>query len=263
MKITFLGTGAAMVSEIFNTCYFIQDKESNLLVDAGGGHGILHQLKKAKISVSDISNILITHYHSDHLLGIAGIVRVLKKINEKAMKKKTINVYCSKKVQSCIEILFKDVICSHQELLQNFIRFIRISHNTTMSIGSWKVTFFDVFSPKHEQHGIVINAKQKIVCSGDEPLREKNFAIAKNPDVLIHDAFCLEAEKEQHKPHDKRHSTVKDGAQTAKAINAKKLVLLHTVDDNIAKRKELFTKEARQYFDGKIIVPDDLEVLEV
>lgn len=44
-KITMLGTGNATVTHIYNTCFTLQTSTTLLLVDAGGGNGILTQLR--------------------------------------------------------------------------------------------------------------------------------------------------------------------------------------------------------------------------
>ena len=41
------------------------------------------------------------------------------------------------------------------------------------------------------------------------------------------------------------------------------LVLYHTEDKNIERRKELYTREGREFFDGKLYVPEDLEGIEL
>lgn len=46
-----LGTGHAMVTRCYNTCFCIQNAEDYLLVDAGGGNGILSRLEEAQIPV--------------------------------------------------------------------------------------------------------------------------------------------------------------------------------------------------------------------
>lgn len=55
MKLTMLGTGNAVVTECYNTCFVLEDEERTqedryFLVDGGGGNGLLHQLKEAGIS---------------------------------------------------------------------------------------------------------------------------------------------------------------------------------------------------------------------
>ena len=41
------------------------------------------------------------------------------------------------------------------------------------------------------------------------------------------------------------------------------LVLYHSSDNNLKVRKKLYTEEAKQYFNGNIFVPDDLDVIEL
>lgn len=73
-KIIVLGTGSASVTENFNTCFVLQDEKGEyLLVDTGGGNGILKQLKLANINLNKIHNIFISHKHIDHLYGMLWI----------------------------------------------------------------------------------------------------------------------------------------------------------------------------------------------
>lgn len=69
-KITMLGTGNATVTHIYNTCFTLQTSTTLLLVDAGGGNGILTQLRKADIQIADIHHLFVTHSHTDHVLGV-------------------------------------------------------------------------------------------------------------------------------------------------------------------------------------------------
>lgn len=41
------------------------------------------------------------------------------------------------------------------------------------------------------------------------------------------------------------------------------LILYHTEDKNIARRKELYTEEGKKYFSGNLYVPEDLEKIEL
>ena len=43
----------------------------------------------------------------------------------------------------------------------------------------------------------------------------------------------------------------------------KNLVLYHTEDKNIRDRKALYTQEGREFFYGRIYVPEDLEEIEL
>lgn len=68
-ELTMLGTGNATVTKCYNTCFTIKIGKNILLVDAGGGNGILRQLEKAGIAISEIHDMFVTHAHTDHILG--------------------------------------------------------------------------------------------------------------------------------------------------------------------------------------------------
>lgn len=63
MKLTILGTGNAAVTECYNTCFVLSEKDDYFLVDGGGGNGILHQLKHAGIDWKQVRTIFVTHKH--------------------------------------------------------------------------------------------------------------------------------------------------------------------------------------------------------
>ena len=46
-------------------------------------------------------------------------------------------------------------------------------------------------------------------------------------------------------------------------MGVENLVLYHTEDKNIARRKELYTREGSEFFSGKLYVPEDLESIEL
>ena len=77
MKLTMLGTGNALVTECYNTCFVLDDSGQRLMVDGGGGSGILAQLKHVGYDWMDMRHIFVTHKHMDHLLGIVWMVRTI------------------------------------------------------------------------------------------------------------------------------------------------------------------------------------------
>ena len=72
-----LGTGNAGVTRCYNTCFAILTTENVLLVDAGGGNGILVQLEKAAIAIERIHDMIVTHAHTDHILGAVWVIRMV------------------------------------------------------------------------------------------------------------------------------------------------------------------------------------------
>ena len=47
VNLIMLGTGHAMVTKCYNTCFVLDSDSGSVMVDAGGGNGILTQVEKA------------------------------------------------------------------------------------------------------------------------------------------------------------------------------------------------------------------------
>ena len=76
MEITLLGTGNALVTECYNTCFVISHDGKHFLVD-GGGNTLLAQLKHAGFHWMDMREIFVTHKHIDHILKIIWMMRMI------------------------------------------------------------------------------------------------------------------------------------------------------------------------------------------
>ena len=62
-----LGTGNAMVTRCYNTCAVLRLCEENVVLDCGGGNGILLQLQKAALPIKEIHHLFLSHAHCDHI----------------------------------------------------------------------------------------------------------------------------------------------------------------------------------------------------
>lgn len=78
MKITILGCGNAFSTKNFNNCILLEDKMSAEHVDAGktrrllidAGWALPFMLKNSNIDVKSITDVYISHRHSDHIGGL-------------------------------------------------------------------------------------------------------------------------------------------------------------------------------------------------
>ena len=61
----------------------------------------------------------------------------------------------------------------------------------------------------------------------------------------------------------KNHSTALSAAQTMNDLGVKNLILYHTEESHGSERKRLYTEEAESVFNGNIIVPEDLEEIQL
>ena len=102
-----------------------------------------------------------------------------------------------------------------------------------------------------------------LACLGDEPYNPLNRSYIEGADWMMCEAFCLYADRDTFKPYEKCHSTALDAGKLAAELGVKNLILYHTEEKTLASRKEKYSLEAAEFFKGRIVVPDDLEVIEL
>lgn len=260
-NIILLGTGNATVTKCYNTCFALQHKNEYIVVDAGGGNGILQQLKKADIAIENIREMIITHCHTDHILGAIWIYRMIATAMKNGNYIGQFTIYCHDEAKFALETMIKLTIQDKFVQLLNEKIFIKeVTDKEIVTILEYDVTFFDILSTKAKQFGFTIKyGNKKLTCLGDEPCNPASYQYVQDSDWLLAEAFCLYRDRDIFKPYQKHHSTVKEASELAESLKVKNLVLYHTEEKNLEQRKLMYTKEARQYFKGNIYVPDDLE----
>jgi len=97
----------------------------------------------------------------------------------------------------------------------------------------------------------------KVVYSGDTKPCENLVELAKDADLLIHDATFLEEDEDVQK----YHSSVKDAAKIAKKANVKKLILTHISRRYQKEDIERLLKEAKEVFENVEVAYDLMRVV--
>lgn len=268
-QITMLGTGNATVSQIYNTCFVLQTPSTLRLVDAGGGNGILAQLKKVNVQISDIHYLFVTHAHTDHVLGVIWVIRMVAQCKG---YEGLLHVYGNDKVIKVIKTII-DMILAKKQLAKVAERvvFHQLEDGDCFEVGDMKLECFDIQSTKEKQFGFRAELPSSdesdkplvLACLGDEPYNEQNRRYIVGADWMMCEAFCLYADRDTFKPYEKCHSTALDAGKLAEELGVKNLILYHTEEKTLANRKENYTREAAENFKGRIFVPDDLEVIEL
>lgn len=266
-KLIILGTGNANATKCYNTCFAIQAEETEyFLVDAGGGNGILAQLEKANIPLDSIHHIFLSHEHTDHILGMVWMIRMIAaKIKQDAYRG-NLHIYChSDLVEPLLTIVRLTVQGKFVKLIGDWILVHPLEDGQEAEFLGYRVKFFDILSTKAKQYGFAMTLKngKKFMFAGDEPYRQHEEVYAREADWMLHEAFCLYSQREKFKPYEKHHTTVQDACQIAEKLQVKNLILYHTEDKNLPERKALYTAEGKPWFSGNLFVPDDLEIFEL
>lgn len=262
MELTILGTGNAAVTKIYNTCFTMREDKDVFLVDGGGGNEILARLKKADVDLKDIRTIFVTHKHMDHLFGILWVMRMVCQNMTKGKITEDVYLYAHDEVIRILRNLTLTLLpAKHARFLDTKLHLVEVQDGEQKEILGHTVTFFDIRSTKAKQFGFTMDLGdgKKLTCCGDEPYNEADEAYVKNSTWLMHEAFCLYAQAEKYQPYEKHHSTAKDACELAERLHVENLILYHTEDDTIERRKELYGEEGRAVYTGHLYIPDDME----
>lgn len=263
-KLIFLGTGHALAYHCYTTCLALTDDHHVFMTDGGSGNGVLLQMERAGLTPDDITDLFISHRHTDHLIGAIWLVRVIGHSFDRGTRTTPLTIYGETSVlailRQCCELLVSSSVAAH---FDKDILLRPVSDGENCTIGPWSVTFFDTGAEKTVQYGwrARLTDGESLVFLGDEPLSESGLRYAKDCDHLIHEAMCLQSEEEKYHPHRIHHSTVADAAKNAASAGAKHLILFHGEDTDLDTRKQRYETEARAHFSGPVDAPDDLDVI--
>lgn len=259
------GTGNAIVTHCYNTCFAIKNPEGEFfMVDTGGGNGILRILEDMNVDLGHIHHIFLTHEHTDHLLGIIWLIRMISVRMKKETYHGHLNIYSHRALTDTISTICRLTLQpKFFQAIGDTIHLVPVDDGETKTILNYPVTFFDICSTKAKQYGFTMTLEngKTLTCTGDEPYNALCEAYTAGSDWLLHEAFCLYSDRERFNPYEKHHSTVMDACQLAHSLHIKNLVLWHTEDKSLPTRKERYTAEGSRYFHGKLYVPDDGEIL--
>ena len=263
-RLIVLGTGNANATRCYNTCFAIDFGTDLLLCDAGGGNGILRQLEDAHIGLEKIHHLIVTHAHTDHVMGVIWIIRMIAARMNTGKYMGELHLYASPAVREGLTHM-ADFMLQPKMIAQigTRILFHNIADGQTMNVAGHQVTFFDIGSTKMQQYGFTVTLSdgRGLCCLGDEPYNAICETYAKDADWLLSEAFCRYCDRDTFKPYEKHHSTVREACELAQQLGAPNLVLWHTEDKHSRDRKQLYMQESRAYYDGRLYVPDDLDVI--
>lgn len=266
-KIIVLGTGSGITINCYSLSALLENNKGDyLLIDTGSGNQILNQLNTKNIDINKIHDIFISHKHIDHLWGIIPLLRYIMQQYRKGNYEGTLNIYCEKNIKKIVDMFIKETFHKvHEDLYKQIVKYNFCENGKKINMIGYEIEAIDTESIECTQYGFktTLNSGKTLAFLGDVPCSKNVYSRIENLDWVLHEAMCLEEDKDKVQPHKINHSTVKEVAVVMNKLNIKNLLLWHCRDNNIEMRKELFTKEAKEYFSGNVYVPDDLDEIEL
>ncbi len=252
------------------------------------GEGTQRQMMKFGVSYAKVKAIFLTHLHSDHILGIPGLIETLSLIG----RKEPLHIFGPRGTEDRIAEFIHSNMAQVTDIDTGFIygqKEFTVRPFPTMHYSNSMGFVFEekpkrkfnknradergikgkMFSEIEKKEKLIIGKKtvklseisvlkkgKKIVYTGDTmPCKEVQDASEK-ADILIHDGTFGGDLKEEAEL--KRHSTVTDAAKTAKKAKVKKLLLTHI--SNRYEDDKVLEREARKTFKESHVTRDGTEL---
>ncbi|MCJ2096463.1 MBL fold metallo-hydrolase [Methylobacterium sp. J-072] len=242
-------------------------------------NGVATQLTKAGVKLSRLQAIFLTHHHSDHNADLGNLVLLawasglttpvhiygpppIKDMIASFMRMNVVDIETRMREEG--RPPFKDLIVVHE-----FDEPGLVLENDQVRVSCALV---DHYTLKPALAYRFDTPGRSVVFSGDTTYSENLIRLAQGADVLVHEVMYLPALEKLMRTVDgaptlldhlvKSHTTTEQVGRIAAAAGVKTLVLSHFVPGgDPAITDEMWSKEARQYFHGDIIVGRDLMAL--
>ena len=296
IQVICLGTGSAIPNAKKNhSGFLIKTEKENILVDCG--EGIQRQFRKAEENPQRLTKILITHWHEDHTLGLAGLLKTMGMNNYP----QTLQIYGPRYTREKIH-MFQEIYSRYKinleiheisqgtiyEDKQIKIEASQMDHGIPTLAYSVeikeqrridKAKLMKLKLPnspligqlqqgkdiKHNEK--IIKAKdityiqpgKKLTIILDTALNTNCIELAKNSDLLICESTY--SAEEQEKATEYKHLTTTEAAEIAKKAKVKQLALVHISQMHMHHLPKIL-KEAKKIFKNTSI-PEDFDVLTV
>ena len=251
MIITVLGSCANQIHNREGVSILVENTTDNLLIDCGPG--IVAAFGRACRKTADITNLLLTHVHGDHISGFPYFVwnRNFERLGS-PQPAPNLHVYGAK---DTIEYARFTLSHCYPELQFPFeIIFHEINAGDIFICGKMKI---QTFAAVHTVPCLACAIKEHnktFVYSCDSLPNESLLSYGKNADLLIHEGMLLDVSEQLAKRV--RHSLARDAGRCAHRLNARHLALAHIAPGLLGQEKALMS-EAKEEFDGIVTIPFD------
>jgi len=242
--LVFLGTSNAIPDPTHeNTHMALSTDEGVILIDCVGSPNV--RLSRAGIGLSEITDLILTHFHPDHVSGVPLLL-----MNMWLQGRDTpLRIYG---LHHCLERIEDVMALYHWDKWPGFfpVAFHRLPERECIQV--LETTEFKILSSpvRHliPTIGLRIESKEgkgAIAYSCDTEPCPSVTRLAKDVDILIHEATGFGA----------GHSSASQAGAIAREANAKRLLLIHY--PNIDLDPERLIDQAKETFEGDVELAQD------
>ena len=218
IEVIFLGVGEAFDEKFPNTSVLIRHVEgaysATVLLDCGSTAP--PEFWKQELNVDELDGIWISHFHGDHFFGLPAL---LVRLWEEG-RKKVLTFLGQEGIESFTRRSLDLAYPGFYEKIGSPIRFIEIEPGE--KIEEFGLSFQSAEN-RHSQRDLAVKIEvqgKSIYYSGDGKPTAESKELAKDSQLIIHEAFHMDREMPGH-------GTVTGAIDMAKLCRAQTLALVH------------------------------------
>ncbi|MGD2176640.1 MAG: MBL fold metallo-hydrolase [Anaerolineae bacterium] len=260
VNVTFLGTGDAFsAGRRTNLALLIECREFRMLVETGPV--VVQQLNRVGLRSSDIDHLFVSHAHGDHVLGFPMLA--LNRLQAPG----PLHVYAGPSTIASLRILSALAFSSLRPDQLN-LHWHSLSEEgldeTDLPMG---VTLRTVV-PDHPPDAPTLAARwdfddgPSVTFITDTRPGDVAVELARDSDLLIHEASFSAVLEPEASPGDHYHSTAEQAGDIARQAGCRRLALVH-LGPEIGEHPDVLLEEARAGTHLAVIVPEDGQRLSV
>jgi len=246
------------------SCIALETKEQSIILDAGSGIAQMDRITKLFSRNNKPFDILLSHLHFDHLIGLTVFSNVWANSPDSAVRIYTLN-RDERPLKEQIFGLFVPPYWPVSMVQLANVECIAVEANVSFKLGSFTITPFNAAHPDKTSSFHITNGSLTIVylLDSETPLLnpkgwDELVSYCKDADLVIFDAAYSVIDYPDKKGWG--HSTIEDGYKLAKASNCKKMLFTHFGFEYSDQELEIFEHQANQWGDTFIFARDGMEI---
>lgn len=261
-EVIFLGTGPAMGLDGRGTsCYVLRAAGRLVLVDCGPC--IIQQLRAVGLAPHDITDVCFTHAHADHAAGFP--ILMLWRLFKAPAGVGLPRVIASQAALDALDGVMAHSLGGEAALVAAGPRAAlpvdqpgSLDINDHIALRTWPMSHTPYAPDTGLRFEIALagGGQRVIAFTGDTGVEDNIRLLARDADLLVHEATFSATLNPELAGGAHGHSTAQIAGRNASAARARRLALVH-LDVMGAGQETVFIQEAAREFDGPVCAPGE------
>jgi glyoxylase-like metal-dependent hydrolase (beta-lactamase superfamily II) len=191
-RVVFLGTGGALNPERYQATILIECGITRVLLDTGGGLGVVRRLLAAEVDPGSVGHVFLSHRHLDHVGGLEPLLMsVFYRSSRDGQPPPPVRLYALPGSAHAIRASLAAADASGARVFGERLTWITPARGAAVALDAGArltLVAVDHLPPGGEAGGCVVAANgARVVYSGDTRPSEALVDAARRADLLIHE----------------------------------------------------------------------------